>query len=207
MTHRWHNLGDLIDRTLDLNATAIVDLRDGKLPHRYTHADIDRLAGGVAALLRDRRLPPGAHVAIASLNRAEYLIAYFGIMRAGYVAVPINIKQSREILDYVIDDAGISLAFVDGARREAFASRVPVIDFDDDGPGGFTAQVRPTDFESVRPAHDDIAQMLYTSGSTGKPKGVPLTHAGQLWALGATHVPPEDPSAERYLLAQPLFHM
>jgi acyl-CoA synthetase (AMP-forming)/AMP-acid ligase II len=207
MTHRWHNLGDLIDRTLDLNATAIVDLRDGKLPHRYTHADIDGLASGVAAALRTRGLAAGAHVAIASLNRAEYLIAYFGIMRAGYVAVPINIKQSREILDYVIDDAGISLAFVDGARREALAARVPVIDFDDDGPDGFAAQIRPADFESVRPAPDDVAQMLYTSGSTGKPKGVPLTHAGQLWALGATYVRPEDPSSERLLLAQPLFHM
>ncbi|VVE65024.1 AMP-dependent synthetase [Pandoraea captiosa] len=207
MTHRWHNLGDLVDRSLDLDTTAIVDLRDDTHPHTYTHADIDRLANGVAATLRARGLPDGAHVAIASLNRAEYLIAYFGIMRAGYVAVPINIKQSREILDYVIDDAGISLAFVDGARRDALAARVPVIDFDDAGPAGFAAQIRPTDFDSVRPADDHVAQMLYTSGSTGKPKGVPLTHAGQLWALGATYVRPENPATERYLLAQPLFHM
>ncbi|MEF3064032.1 class I adenylate-forming enzyme family protein [Pandoraea apista] len=207
MTHRWHNLGDLIDRTLSLDSTAIIDLRDDRRPRHHTHAEIDRLAGGVATALRARGLTKGAHVAIASLNRAEYLIAYFGIMRAGFVAVPINIKQSREILDYVIDDAGISLAFVDGARRDAFASRVPVIDFDDEGPDGFAAQIQPAGFDSVHPAHDDVAQMLYTSGSTGKPKGVPLTHAGQLWALGATYVRPEGAASERYLLAQPLFHM
>ncbi|VVD75020.1 AMP-dependent synthetase [Pandoraea iniqua] len=207
MTHRWHNLGDLVDRTLPLDTPAIVDLRDAARPVTYTHADIHRLAGGVAATLRARRLPAGAHVAIASLNRAEFLIAYFGIMRAGYIAVPINIKQSREILDYVIDDADIALAFVDGARREALAARVPVIDFDDAGPEGFAAQVQPADFPSVQPQDDDVAQMLYTSGSTGKPKGVPLTHAGQLWALAVNYAKPKDPAAERYLLAQPLFHM
>ncbi|VVE76047.1 class I adenylate-forming enzyme family protein [Pandoraea sputorum] len=207
MTHRWHNLGDLVDRSLSLDATAIVDLRDADHPRTYTHTDIDRLANGVATALRARGLPQGAHVAIASLNRAEYLIAYFGIMRGGYVAVPINIKQSREILDYVIDDAGISLAFVDGPRRDALSARVPVIDFDDEGADGFAAQIQPADFDVVRAAQNDVAQMLYTSGSTGKPKGVPLTHAGQLWALGATYVRPTHPSTERFLLAQPLFHM
>ena len=83
-----------------------------------------------------------------------------------------------------------------------------VLDFDDTGPQGFAAQIVPTAFDTVTPAHDDVAQMLYTSGSTGKPKGVPLTHAGQLWALGATSGPAAGPDRqEHYLLAQPLFHM
>lgn len=207
MTHRWHNLGDLIDRRFALDSLAIVDLRDAAQPRTWTHGDIDRAAGGVAANLRKRGLPPGTHVAIASLNRAEFLIAYFGIMRAGLIAVPLNIKQSREILDYVIDDADVALAFVDAERRALLADRVPVIDFDDAGPDGFAAHSLPTDFTSERADDDAVAQMLYTSGSTGKPKGVPLTHAGQLWALAATHVAPTTPAADRFLLAQPLFHM
>lgn len=204
---RWTNLGSLVDRSLDLDAPAIVDLRDAERPVTFTHAEVDRLANGVALALLGRGLRTGTHVAIASLNRAEYLIAYFGIMRAGLVAVPVNIKQSQENLDYVLNDAEVALAFVDAGRRDALAARVPVIDFDDAGPDGFAAQIAPADFDAVAASPDLVAQMLYTSGSTGKPKGVPLTHAGQLWALGANYVKPADPATERYLLAQPLFHM
>jgi len=206
MTESLYNLGDLNDATLSLDVAAIVDLRDAAAPRQYTHADARGLAGGVARWLQAQGLPRGSRIAIASLNRAEYLFAYFGIMRAGYVAVPINIKQPQETLDYVLADAGIALAFTDGPRRGAFAGRVPVVDFDDAGPDGFAALIKPADFDSVRPAADEVGQMLYTSGSTGKPKGVPLTHAGQLWALAVTSLP-RQPEQQRYLLAQPLFHM
>ncbi|WP_313702668.1 class I adenylate-forming enzyme family protein [Achromobacter sp.] len=208
MTHSPQNLGDLADPRLPADLPALVDLRLPDTPWQLTHGEADRLAGGVAAWLTARSLPPGSRIAIAALNRAEYLLAYFGIMRAGHVAVPINIKQSQENIDYVLRDADIALAFVDGPRRAGFEATVPVLDFDDTGPQGFAAQIVPSAFKSVTPAPEDIAQMLYTSGSTGKPKGVPLTHAGQLWALTATSGPanPDAPQA-RYLLAQPLFHM
>jgi acyl-CoA synthetase (AMP-forming)/AMP-acid ligase II len=206
MTSHRYNLGDLNDPALSLESTAIIDLREPAQPRQYTHAQVRALAGGVARWLAEQAFPAGSRIAIASLNRAEYLITYFGIMRAGHVAVPLNIKQSPEILEYVLQDADVVLAFTDGARRATLASHVPVIDFDDAGPGGFAARIAPADFDSTRPAHDDVAQMLYTSGSTGKPKGVPLTHAGQLWALQATTEAPGAAQA-RYLLAQPLFHM
>ncbi|CAB3844909.1 Long-chain-fatty-acid--CoA ligase [Achromobacter aegrifaciens] len=209
MTHSLLNLGHLADPELSSDLPAIIDLRQSDTPRHYTHAQVRLLAGGVAAWLSARGLAPGSRVAIAALNRAEYLIAYFGIMRAGYVAVPVNIKQSQENIDYVLRDAGIALALVDGPRRAAFEAKVPVLDFDDAGPQGFAAQIAPTDFGFVTPQADDIAQMLYTSGSTGKPKGVPLTHRGQLWALAATSaaVVARAGVQERYLLAQPLFHM
>ncbi|WP_447577744.1 class I adenylate-forming enzyme family protein [Achromobacter kerstersii] len=208
MTHTLNNLGDLADPRRATALPAIIDLRQPGAPAHYDHEQVRQLAGGVAAWLTARGLPPGARVAIAALNRAEYLITYFGIMRAGFVAVPINIKQSQENIDYVIRDADIALAFVDAPRRAAFEATVPVLDFDDDGPQGFAAQITPTDFNTVTPAHDDVAQMLYTSGSTGKPKGVPLTHTGQLWALTTTSAPVAANAAqEHYLLAQPLFHM
>jgi acyl-CoA synthetase (AMP-forming)/AMP-acid ligase II len=208
MTSRCKNLGDLIDRHGDLSRDAIVDLRLPDQPVHYSHALVDRHANGVARLLLDRGLKAGDHVAIAALNRAEFVIAYFGIMRAGLVAVPINIKQSQDVIDYVLDDAGIVLAFVDRANRAAGEGRVPLIDFDDDGPDGFAAQVREADFDTIEAGPGDLAQMLYTSGSTGRPKGVPLTHAGQLWALAATGGgAAANVQQDHYLLAQPLFHM
>ncbi|MFM0740222.1 class I adenylate-forming enzyme family protein [Paraburkholderia xenovorans] len=208
MTHSWKNLGDLIDRNRSLASDALIDLRVPEHPVHYTHAAVDRLANGVARLLLERGLKAGDHVAIASLNRAEFVIAYFGIMRAGLVAVPINIKQSKDVIDYVLDDASVVLAFVDHANRAAIETRVQVVDFDDAGPDGFAAQVREADVDTFAAGPDDLAQMLYTSGSTGRPKGVPLSHAGQLWALAVTAAPNAPAAAqERYLLAQPLFHM
>lgn len=203
---RWHNLGDLIDRNGNLDKEAIVDLALPAGPRIYTHRQIDRLANGVANYLSARGLPRGAHVAIASFNRAEYVIAYFGIMRAGFIAVPVNIKVPRETVDYVMDDAAVALAFVDAANRALVRDGIQVIDFDDTGPDGFAAVITPGEFTSVAAEPDEVGQMLYTSGSTGRPKGVPLSHYGQLWAL-ATRTSGALNEAERYVIAQPLFHM
>ncbi|WP_421446706.1 AMP-binding protein, partial [Agrobacterium tumefaciens] len=178
----WNNLGDVIDRSIDPARPAIVDLRRPDQPVTYSYAELDRASGGVAHYLSQAGLPAGAHIAIAALNRTEFIAAYFGIMRAGFVAVPLNIKAGADTLAYVIADANIQLAFVDGPRRAALAALVPIVDVDDQGPAGFAAVAPPAAFATVAPAADQVAQMLYTSGSTGRPKGVPLTHAGQLWA-------------------------
>lgn len=201
---RWNNLGDLADIDGFGDRLAVIDLRDPAAPRRYTHREIDALADGVAAYLTARGLQRGERVAILSLNRADYIAAYFGIMRAGLVAVPVNIKLPAETVAYVLADAGVSLAFAD-AGRMALAGDVPVIGFDDPGPGGWTALIRPAPFTPVAARPGEIGQMLYTSGSTGKPKGVPLSHEGQLWALSTRVRPGRE--EERYILAQPLFHM
>lgn len=201
---RWDNLGDLADTETFGDRPAVIDLLDPDAPRRYTHGEIDALADGVAAHLSARGLKRGERVAILSLNRAEYIIAYFGIMRAGLVAVPVNIKLPRETVAYVLEDAGVSLCFADGDRVTLAGNR-PVIGFDDAGPGGWAALIRPTHYPTASARPGEIGQMLYTSGSTGKPKGVPLSHEGQLWALSVRTQAGRE--KERYILAQPLFHM
>lgn len=209
MSQTYRNLGDLIDRTLPQSRTAIVDLRDPEQPREYTHQQIDLLAGGVAQFLVQRGYTPGCSIGIASLNRAEYLAAYFGIMRAGLVAVPLNIKVPQETLHYFIDDAAIHLVFADEPRADLLRNRVAVVDFDDPSADGFGQLITPQPFEAVVPEKQELAMMLYTSGSTGRPKGVPLTHFGQYWALDVTCVGGVEPdnAQSRYIVAQPLFHM
>ncbi|MDI4235615.1 class I adenylate-forming enzyme family protein [Bradyrhizobium sp. Arg237L] len=204
---RWHNLGYLIDRRGNLDKEAIIDLALPGGPRIYTHRQVDQLANGVAKYLTDRGFSRGTHIAILSFNRAEYVAAYFGIMRAGCIAVPVNIKVARDTIDYVMDDAKIALAFVDAANRHQVREGIPVIDFDDAGPNGFAASIKPFEsFDSVVAGPDEVGQMLYTSGSTGRPKGVPLSHLGQLWAL-STRTSGALNESERYIIAQPLFHM
>ena len=199
------NLGDLIDRTLDLDRPAIIDLRDASSPRHWSHRQIDRLAGGVARYLTSCGLKRGARVAILSLNRAEYIATYFGIMRAGFVAAPVNVKLARDTIDFVMQDAGIAFAFTDRAGRAMIDPSIPQLDFNDDGAQGFSTTIEPADFDIVPVGPDEIGQLLYTSGSSGRPKGVPLSHAGQRWAVSI-----RTPGLEadgRYIIAQPLFHM
>ncbi len=86
------------------------------------------------------------------------------------------------------------------------ATAFPVINFDDNGPDGFSATIKPASFTAVETTREEVGQMLYTSGSTGRPKGVPLSHYGQLWAI-STRTSGALNQDDRYIIAQPLFHM
>ncbi len=205
MSFRWKNLGDLVDRSRDLDRPAIIDLRTAE-PRVWSHVEIDRLANGVASYLTKLGLARGTTVAILSLNRAEYIAAYFGIMRAGFVALPVNTKQPAETIDFVLRDSDTKFAFVDAASRPSLPEGLAFLDFDDVGPDGFAARIVPGDFETVEAQPGELGQILYTSGSTGRPKGVELSHDSQLWALAAKGVS-ADACDEVYIIAQPLFHM
>jgi long-chain acyl-CoA synthetase len=199
-----HNLGDLCDRGKDPDRVAVIDCRLWDRPREYTHGEIDRLAGACARGLLARGLQRGDAVAIASANRTEFLIAYFGIMRAGLVAVPLNHKFPRDTIAFVLRDSAVRLVLCDTERRGALPDGVDVIGFDD--PGEWSSLLDPGPFRSVVPAPHETAMILYTSGSTGRPKGVPLSHAGQLWAVRSRlRGGPFD--HERMIVAAPLFHM
>ena len=132
MRDYWNNMGDLIDRTENLDQLAIVDLRIPDHPVEYTHQAFDTLINSVAHYLTHQDLQQGDAIAIASLNRAEYLAVYFGIMRAGFVAVPVNIKLPQASIQHILKDADVKLIFAESTYISAFPSEIPVIEFDSD---------------------------------------------------------------------------
>jgi long-chain acyl-CoA synthetase len=200
----FSNLGDLIRRDRDLTKTAIIDLGGEQSPREFSYAQLDATSNGVARALSKRGLQRGERVAILSANRAEYLAAYFGIMRAGYVAVPVNFKFPRQTIHFIIRDAGAKLVFCDSARR-ADCPDLPVICFGCSGEEGFERLLDRGSFDAVVPQPNEPAMFLYTSGSTGTPKGVVLTHQGHIW-VGETRLAP-GLERHRYLIAAPLYHM
>ncbi|MBX9592314.1 MAG: acyl--CoA ligase [Hyphomonadaceae bacterium] len=198
------NLGDVLCRHADADGFAIIDLLKPEEAKKFTYSALHGIVDGVADFLVSFKLPRGTRIAILSLNRVEHVATYLGIMKAGMVAVPVNIKLPKATTDYIMADSGVAFAFVDAAHA-GIATSIPSINFDDDGPSGFAARIIPARFDAVQPVPNETAQILYTSGSTGVPKGVPLTHSGMLWALDGVTRP--GAQAERQILAQPLFHM
>ena len=199
------NLGDLIRRDADPSKLAIIDLGGEEKLAEYTFAELDAMTTGVARALSKRGLSRGDRIAILSMNRAEYLAAYYGIMRAGFVAVPVNYRFPRETIRYIVNDCGARLVFCDMDRRDDVPDGIPAVVFGDPGDEGFGRFVDPGPFETVVPAEGEPAMFLYTSGSTGKPKGVVLSHQSHLWVVETRLTP--DLERHRYLIAAPLYHM
>ncbi len=199
---RFTNLGDLIRRDLDPDKAAIVDLGGETPPREFTYRRMDEMARGVARALLARGLTRGDRIAILSANRAEYLAAVFGIMRAGLVSVPVNFKFPRETTDFIIKDSGAKFVFCDGPRRSDCPQDLPAVTFGDD----FEKFVDIGPFESNFPMPREPAMFLYTSGSTGVPKGVVLSHQSHIWVVQA-RLAGDDISRHRFLVAAPLYHM
>jgi long-chain acyl-CoA synthetase len=176
-----------------------------------TYAQLDDASARVAGLLRSRGVRPGDRVGLMMPNVPYFAIAYYGILRAGGVVVPMNVLLKGRETTFYLQDSGASAVlawheFAAAAREGAEAAGAETIEV---VPGGFEdllAGIQP-DPEVVEAADDDTAVILYTSGTTGKPKGAELTHSGlsrnaevsgrTLFALG-----PDDV----VLGALPLFH-
>src|SRR5512141_1119737 len=127
------NLGDLIRGGRDPDKTAIIDLGGEQVPREFSYVQIDAMANGIARALCRRGLARGDRVAILSANRAEYLAAYYGIMRAGLVAVPVSFKFPRSTVHFILRDADAKLAFCDRLRAEDCPPDIASVHFGNDG--------------------------------------------------------------------------
>ena len=187
------NLGDLFDPEATPDKTALIAVAVDGSHREFSYRALHDAAASFATSLSAHGLKRGSRVALLGTNSAEYLIAYLGIMRAGLVAVPINMRLPEPTIDFIITDSEAALIFSDRERPGAEPLVLPAAN-------GTQAPV-------VTPDPDDEAMILYTSGSTGRPKGVRLSHAGQLWALRTRIATFADPASDRFLVAAPLYHM
>ncbi|WP_239163044.1 AMP-binding protein [Paractinoplanes rishiriensis] len=142
---------------------------------------------------------PRDRVAIVLGNTVDFVVTYFGTLRAGRVAVPLNPGYTADELDHAIGDCQATVVVADLAERAKLRSPTPPCVPPDLG-------AATGDLPEVRAG--DLAVLLYTSGTSGRPKGAMLSHA----ALAANHdqldaiEPPVVGPDDVVLLAMPLFH-
>ena len=157
-------------------------------PFRLTYAQLDALSNQVASSLRDRGLHVGEKVAIMLPNVPQFVISYFGVLKAGGVVVPMNVLLKAPEVSFYLSDSGarVLLTWEDFAGEAMKGAPAGVTTFVVNRPGSdampegalsfneLMAGSPTFDLEPTSP--DDTAVILYTSGTTGKPKGAELTH-------------------------------
>jgi long-chain acyl-CoA synthetase len=166
---------------------------------RLTYAQLSAMASQVAGGLVAMGIRPGDHVALMCPNLPYFPMAYFGILKAGAVVVPLNVLlRPREIAYHLRDsDCKVILCFEGTSElpmaQMAKAGTDVVTSCEDlivmtvdptatkspiDGTRTLAQLMhrQPTEFETHAVAADDTAVMLYTSGTTGQAKGAELTH-------------------------------
>jgi long-chain acyl-CoA synthetase len=203
-----HNLGDIQRLPAHGERSAFIDLRHEAGARRFSALEFDALCTAVGRGLLRRGVRPGARIGILAENRVEFIASYFGIMRMGAVAVPVNHKLPHSTIAHIFRDSEIEFAFSDAARRPLVPTGVPIVDLDGNDAQSFNAFLDPGPLQTYLPSPRDLAEILYTSGSTGVPKGVPLNHHGQLWAIGHYLEPlPDVAPQETTIVVAPLYHM
>jgi long-chain acyl-CoA synthetase len=177
-----------------------------------TWGELDALVDRAAAGLHARVPEHGARVAILLPNSIGFVVAYFGVLRAGLVAVPLNTAYTPTELDHQILDAKTSLVVTDvehaGLLEGVPSDQVVVVGGSDRSWDDLLASGTAGDI-GESPGGEDLALLLYTSGTTGQPRGAMLTHRAllanlrQLARIEPTVVAGDD----IVLLVLPLFHV
>jgi acyl-CoA synthetase (AMP-forming)/AMP-acid ligase II len=165
-----------------------------------TYRSWDDRASSVARRLVEAGVARGERVALLVANEDApiYQVAYFAVLRAGGVAVPINPRMSRREVEHLVADSG-ARAIVAGASELDRVRELPggvAGDLIIIGPGAHGAEELDwneaisgdsSPFQvAVQP--DDVADILYTSGTTGLPKGVAATHRSAMVAHPLTPI-------------------
>ena len=182
---------------------------------REVDAQVDAAATALAGL----GLEPGDRVGISLTNTLEFPIAYFGVLRAGLVAVPLNPGYTAQELRWTLSDSGARAVVVSPSGSDVLlplADELPALDHvlvTGPATGGTSwhdlleAAAGPP--PQTAGAGEDLAVLLYTSGTSGRPKGAMLPHRALLANLDQTAriEPPVMAADDVVLLVLPLFHV
>ena len=158
----------------------------------FTYAQFADRARRLAGALRQAGVQPGDRVAFLSTNCHRLLEAYYGVLEAGAVLLPLNIRLAASELSYILNDSGATILFVEKqflALVESFRKDIPEVrTFCQLDGAPEAAWLSPRSYEALlqeaTPYRADItsidenslAELFYTSGTSANPKGVMLTH-------------------------------
>jgi long-chain acyl-CoA synthetase len=154
---------------------------------RLSYADLDGSSNRVAHALRGLGIEKGDRVAFLLGNSPEFIVAFFGVVKMGAVAVPLDPKYKLTELRSLFADCKPTLVFTEGPCLQSILGALTEFPFVrhvvDVGSGtqevlGFEEMLKRGSAIPVEidPGPDDTAVIAYTSGASFKPRGIMLTH-------------------------------
>ena len=175
---------------------------------RTTFLDVQARANATAARLAALGVKKGDRVVISGHNHPDWPVAFFGVVRAGATAVPIDPALEPVQLANVVRESEARVVLWDAKVEEACRAEVEKLgkELVTRPLGDFTTADPSLTRPAVEVEDDDVASLIYTSGTTGKPKGVMLTHAN--FTSLASALAPLFPlgSGDRVLSVLPIHH-
>ncbi|MBQ3547755.1 MAG: acyl--CoA ligase [Clostridia bacterium] len=199
-------------------ASLIESAIDAPYRRELTWSEFDRKANRFANLLLSRGFRKGTKVAILLMNSLEWLPVYFGILKAGCIAVPLNFRYSGEEIKYCLDLADCSVLvfgpeFV--GRMDTVYNDLPKIktmffvgkgkpDYAEDG--GYLTNFCSTQAPPVLLTEDDFAAIYFSSGTTGFPKAILHRHRALLSSCYTEQKHHSQSREDVFLCIPPLYH-
>jgi len=195
---------------------------------RLSYAELNAATSQVAHGLVQAGIQKGDTVALSCQDVPSFVIAYYGILKAGAAVLPLNVLLKTREIAYHLTDGDAKAYFCQEGTPELPIGQLGYTAFQEvescqhfflmttepdapsSIPGATTLNMlmrdQPTTFETVATSPEDTAVILYTSGTTGKPKGAELTHLNMLLnaRLSDTMYPRADHDV--HLITLPLFH-
>lgn len=180
--------------------------------------DFDRRANRFANLLLSRGLKKGTKVGILLMNCIEWLPIYFGILKAGCVAVPMNFRYASDEIQYCLDLADVEVLvfgpeFV--SRMDAIAQSIPEVRMlffvGANGPAYTEDCLRLMNYCSssappVELKEEDDAAIYFSSGTTGFPKAILHNHKALICSCKAEQNHHGQTRKDVFLCIPPLYH-
>ncbi|HEY2976823.1 MAG TPA: AMP-binding protein, partial [Burkholderiaceae bacterium] len=158
----------------------------------WSYAQLQAQANRIArVLVEDLGLVSGNRVLLRGANSPMLAACWFGVVKAGGIAVgTMPMLRARE-LTTIVDKAQVTHALCDAKLAQELRLAQPacpglreVLLYNDDGPDGLQAHAarKTGDFDAVDTASDDVCLIAFTSGTTGQPKGTMHFHRDVLAA-------------------------
>ncbi len=179
----------------------------------FTFATLQAQALAVAHQLATQfAVKPGDRVGLWLKNRPEFIPAFFGILNAAAVVVPINNFLKPDEVSYLLADAGIDVLITDAElspHTTALITARPSLKVckieETLAPTPGAENLQPST-SNLQPSDKDLAVIIYTSGTTGRPKGAMLSHGNLLHNVASCRIVLDTIESDRYAVILPLFH-
>jgi long-chain acyl-CoA synthetase len=182
-----------------------------------TYRELDERSSRVANALKRLGIRKGDRVCLLMDNGPEFYYVFFGIIKLGAIAGPVNCWWQTGEIQYLLNDSGAVALFVDAPYRthsDRVRGETPALKhmiargFEADGYLSFDDFLQgDCSLEDVPIGPDDISTIVYTSGTTGNPKGVLLSHGNILTNSWQATKLADISEREVVMCFLPLFHV